>query len=278
MPTPNRNDPAECYEGPEGTLLESVDELRRQIQSPQRQATVREPTAAAAPFRPVRRPPMALLTVLDDGRDEGEVLRVRGNSFVIGRAAGDLVIPHDTMMSGRHAEISRVNDKGRWRWLLTDLQSTNGTYVRVASGILKHEQEFLLGGRRYRFDAAPQGADAPKPGADPGAQKTHGWQAVAPTDVLPSFVELTPQGPGQRYFLDRAEHWLGQDPHQCSVVLAGDPMVSPRHARLYRDAKQRWVLENAASVNGIWMRVNRIPIEGTGHFQLGEQRFVLKVL
>lgn len=305
MPDPNRDDPFgdDPQEGPEGTMLESVEEVRRLIQAQQqRPATVREqapaaragspptvreqgPAAApapappnAAPFRPIRRPPMALLTVLDDGREEGEVVRLRKDTFIIGRSTGDLVIPHDSMMSSRHAEISRKNDKGRWRWLLTDLQSTNGTYVRVASAILKHEQEFLLGSKRYRFDAAPPGADAGKEAADAGGHKTRGWQAVAPADLVPSFVELTPQGPGQRYFLDRADHWLGLDPAQCSVVLAGDPMISPRHARLYKDAaKQRWVLENAGAHNGIWLRVNRIPIEGTGHFQLGEQRFTLKV-
>ena len=35
----------------------------------------------------------------------GEMVRIRVPSFVIGRAEGNLVIPHDGGMSGRHAEI-----------------------------------------------------------------------------------------------------------------------------------------------------------------------------
>jgi len=225
---------------------------------------------------------MALLTVLFDGRDEGELIPLRGDRTVLGRADGNVIIPHDGMMSSRHAEITRVFDKGRWRWFLTDLDSTNGTYVRVATALLKHEQEFLLGSRRFRFDAAPLAGDGGARGAAPPAQgqagATRGWQSVSPTDVIPSFVELKLNGTGQRYFIEQEEHWIGSDQNQASIVLADDPMVNPRHARIGRDSKGRWVLENASSVNGVWLRIHRIAIEGTGQFQLGEQRFILKPL
>ena len=74
--------------------------------------------------------------VLDDGDDEGETIRIRRESFIIGRVQGDLVIPHDGNISGRHAEVLRRLEAGRWHWYLRNLQSTNGTFVRVAGGIL----------------------------------------------------------------------------------------------------------------------------------------------
>jgi pSer/pThr/pTyr-binding forkhead associated (FHA) protein len=279
-------------EGPGGTRLENVEEVRRQLAGrPPVDPTWREPAPAAGQpgtpglppttaFRPVHRPPMALLRVLFDGQDDGEVIPLRGERFVIGRTDGDLVVPHDAMMSGRHAEVTRAHDRGRWRWSLTDLRSTNGTYVRGSISVLQHEQEFLIGSRRYRFDAAPPGAAAlaAPAGAAGAAPVTRGWQSVSAEALLPSFVELTPHGTGNRYFLDRNELWLGRDPARCTVPLADDPMVSPRHARLYRDAKNRWVLENAGSLNGVWVRVPRIAVDGVGQFQLGEQRFVLRVL
>src|SRR5262245_66004100 len=50
-----------------------------------------EPAAPETPaFRPSQRPPIALLIVLDDGRDAGEAMRLRGDRFVIGRRRGDL--------------------------------------------------------------------------------------------------------------------------------------------------------------------------------------------
>src|SRR5262249_22919793 len=124
------------------TMLESVEEIRAQVQrartlkesigavTPRPVATVPPaPVDDTTPFRPSSRPSMAVLLVLDDGDDEGEAIRLRGPSHVIGRVEGDLVIPHDGNISGRHAEIQRRLEGGKYRWYLRDLRSTNGTYV-----------------------------------------------------------------------------------------------------------------------------------------------------
>lgn len=205
---------------------------------------------SGVPYRPLHRAPMALLTVLHDGRADGQVLPLRADRFVIGRAEGDLVIPHDAMMSARHAEISRAQvQPGQWRWALTDLRSTNGTYVRAGHVLLPHDQEVLLGCKRYRFEEQPE----------------------------PALVELMIDGNGPRYPLANHTQFVGRSPAESEVVLA-DPMVSPRHARVFRDARGRWVLENAGSLNGVWARVQRVTVEDTAQFQLGEQRFLLETL
>jgi pSer/pThr/pTyr-binding forkhead associated (FHA) protein len=265
----------------EGTRLESVEEIRQALQA-RRTPTMKEaaPEADIAGFRPIHRPPMALLCILDDGRDDGEWVRLRSDKVIIGRTEGDIVIPHDSMMSGRHAELTRQLDQGRYRWHLTDLQSTNGTYIRVNNGIVKHRQELLIGSRHYRFDAAPQGAALAAEPAVPEESKgtTRGWQSVAPADLVPSLVELTPQGEGQRFFLTKSDNTIGRNATTCAVVIANDPLVSPQHARFHRDAKGRWHVENTKSLNGIWLRVDRMPLETACQFQLGEQRFLLRVL
>src|SRR5262249_24579521 len=122
----------------QATVLESVEDLRAQIRGAAFPRKPEEPAAPSPgtdqdtqPFRPTMRPSMALLTVLDDGDDTGEALRIRGGSFVLGRVEGDFVIPHDGGMSGRHAQISRRFENGEYRWFLKDLQSTNGTFVRA---------------------------------------------------------------------------------------------------------------------------------------------------
>jgi pSer/pThr/pTyr-binding forkhead associated (FHA) protein len=229
----------------------------------------------ALAFRPLRRPPLALLCVVDDGRSDGEWYRIRTETFVIGRAEGDVVIPHDVMMSARHADLTRQLVQGRYRWHLTDLGSTNGTFIRVSSALLRHGAELLAGNRRLRFETPAEAlGDAPE-AAEEG---TAGWHRLGPADLVPSLVEITPQGEGQRFFLEDAELWLGRDPAQCAVALPHDPYLDPRHARVYRDAQGEWRIENADSVNGLWLRVRRIALETGGHFQLGEQRFILKVL
>jgi pSer/pThr/pTyr-binding forkhead associated (FHA) protein len=257
---------------PGGTHLESAAEIRRAT------AAGRVPTAredAAEPetpaFRPRRRAPTALLCILDDGLEDGEWVRLRSDRVVIGRAEGDVLIPHDAMISGRHAELVRTADDGQYRWHLADLQSTNGTYVRITRTVLRHGQEFLVGAQRYRFEAAPEAAPAALPA------KTSGWEGVGAPDRVPCLVELRPQGDGERFPLTRAENWIGRDAAQCGVVPAGDLLVSPRHARICRGPSGRWRLENAGSRNGTWLRITKLPLSGTCQFQVGEQRFLVRL-
>jgi pSer/pThr/pTyr-binding forkhead associated (FHA) protein len=278
--SPSGPDPQPSAKPREATRLESVDEIRQAIRN-------RRPSAADKPaaddthaYRPMRRPPLALLCILDDGKEEGEWLRLRADHVIIGRSEGDITIPHDSMISGRHAELSRRPDQGRYRWHLTDLQSTNGTYVRVGTAVLRHGQELLLGSHRYRFEAAPQGMVAPGETGEADVQRkaTRGWQSVEPSNLLPSLVELTAKGEGQRFLLAQGENWVGRDTGHCAVALPSDPLISPRHARIYRDPKGRWHVENMKSLNGTWLRIEQMALDAACQFQLGEQRFLLRVL
>ncbi len=261
----------------EPTRPEPVGDVRRTNAPAPAAATpapASEPGGGSLTFRPVRRPPMAILEILDDGREQGETIRIRKDRCLLGRSEGDVVISHDVVMSARHAEITRQQEQGCWRWYLTDLHSSNGTYVCVARTPVRHRQEFLIGGRCYRFEApaAPAETDSPETGG------TRAWHSVAASALLPSLVELKYQGEGRRFLLDRAEHWIGRDSAQCSIVLADDPLVEPRHARLCRDDHGQWTLECPGPGNGTWLRVERVAVEGTLRFQLGEQRFVLTIL
>jgi hypothetical protein len=226
-------------------------------------------------FRPSHRPPVPLLCVFDDGADDGEVVRVRGERFVIGRAEGDLVLPHDDLISSRHAEIVRRKiDAGRWVWVLSDLGSANGTFVRAGTAILRDGQEFLVGRTRYRFDAAAD-SHPPVPKA-PGSRATLSWSSSAGLPV-PSVVELTPDGPGARLPLGKLEHWIGSDPTACDIVPADDPFVSLRHAKISCDAKGRWHVASNKAPNGVWVRIEQTELRASCYFQIGEQRFSFKV-
>jgi pSer/pThr/pTyr-binding forkhead associated (FHA) protein len=259
-----------------GTRLESIDDIRKALENRQM------PTQSEAPsepetidFRPTRRPPMAMLCVLDDGRHDGPWHRLYQDVTVIGRTEGDILVPHDSQISSRHLAVARVTGPNRYRWYLTDLESTNGSFVRISKTIIASGQEFMIGAHRFRFDATMPGS---APGAEDSSQGTRGWGTVQATDLLPSLVEMKPQGEGQRLFLKADDNWIGRDANSCTVVLANDLLASPRHARLYRDAKGTWMLENAGSRNGTWLRIKKLPIGPFAQFQLGEQRFLFKVL
>jgi pSer/pThr/pTyr-binding forkhead associated (FHA) protein len=268
------------------TVLESVEDIRAQIRGA---AAAREPTASparpaepdqdATPFRPALRPSMGLLYVMDDGEDASEILRIRTSSFTIGRVEGNLTIPHDSGISGRHAEISRRYENAEHVWYLTDLRSTNGTFVRAASITLAHEQEFLIGTHRYRFEA-PAPSLPPEPaGADAGG--TRKWEAIPGAQAIaawkPVLLDVSPGRAGPPFPLAEQEYWLGRDPRVSSIVI-DDPLADRRHARLFRDEKNRWMIANNRSRNGLWARIDEVKLGRGGLFQCGEQRFFFKVL
>jgi pSer/pThr/pTyr-binding forkhead associated (FHA) protein len=233
--------------------------------------------AEALAFHPTQRPAMALLYILDDGRDDGEIVRLRADRYVVGRGECDVVIPHDTLISSHHAQLSRRRDhKGQTCWYLRDLGSTNGTYVRIGKAGLDANQQLLLGSRHYRFEDPLQAAAAP---ADPYGDVPETRRALGggAGSCLPALVEMTEKGDGQRHEIQGADVWVGRDRAQCSLVL-DDPMVSPRHVRLFRDPGGRWRVEDGRSRNGTWFRIRKVRFKRTSQFQLGEQRFEIRLL
>jgi hypothetical protein len=221
----------------------------------------------AEPFRPTGRPPIAILIVCDDGRRDGEVVRVRADRFVIGRTEGDCRIPHDPLISARHVEIVREQIAGEFAWVITDLGSVNGLLARITRTELRPGAEIVVGRGHYRFDAPPASLPPDPTGTRDGAR-------TPPPEYSPALVELLPGGHGPRLVLSRGEYWIGADPG-CDLARVTDRFCEPRHARLYRSAEGKWFAEHHKTPNGLWKRVPRLRVVRPTQFQLGEQRFRL---
>ena len=241
------------------------------------QADVSEDTVS---YRPVLRPPTAVLQIADDGQKTAEFVRIRMRQIVIGRTEGDVVIPHDSQVSSRHAEIVRVDQEGQHRWLLRDLNSTNGTFVRVRESVLKAAVEFLIARRRFRFvdsSAAPAETRADADVSAMEVRKTSDWrvlQAALRVVDRPCLVEMLHDGDGRRYPLTHDSHWIGRAP----AIPAGpgrrsDCQSGPRPG-LSRPPGA-WRIENANSLNGVWLRVTEVVLASQAAFLLGEQLFVV---
>jgi hypothetical protein len=255
------------------TVLETDEDVRRALQSGAA-AAPRPVGPTAQPFRPTQRPPVALLTVCDDGKSDGEVIRLRVARFAIGRTEGDLLIPHDDQISSRHVEIVRQQAGGQWRWVVTDLQSTNGLFVRASRVALSDGTELLVGRGRYRFEATVADGTVEYV-SDAPTSSTVAWGGAASPVPQAVLTELVPGGVGARVTLTGVEYWIGTDP-TCAVCRAGDPFTELRHVRLHRDARG-WHAENNKSPNGLWLRVPHITVDAACLFQIGEQRFRLQV-
>ena len=69
----------------------------------------------------------ARLIQLLEGGGTGEVVPLRAGASTVGRETGEVAFPADRYVSGRHARI----DVGESAVTLTDLGSSNGTFLRV---------------------------------------------------------------------------------------------------------------------------------------------------
>lgn len=239
-----------------GSIFESFDSVAHLLKhsgladGPRHAANPPVPGATDAPvqpdalvFRPLVRRPMALLQIVDDGRDDGEIVRVRGDRLVIGRSEGEIRIPHDISMSSSHAVIERLPEGG---WQLADLGSATGTFVRVTTARLKHGSIILVGASRLRFDVIDM---------------TEAW-----------LVEVPLHGQGRRYECHGPVATIGRDAAVSQIVI-DDPFMSPTHARVHR-TQRGWRIENVG-MNGLWVRLDApVTLSAPAQFQCGEQRFV----
>jgi predicted component of type VI protein secretion system len=85
-------------------------------------------------------------------------IEVAAESVTLGRDPSCDIVVSDSSVSRRHATISRADRS----WVLTDLGSANGTFVRgrrVSSVPLDHDQEIILGVASIGINLQPE-ADA----------------------------------------------------------------------------------------------------------------------
>jgi pSer/pThr/pTyr-binding forkhead associated (FHA) protein len=200
-------------------------------------------------FRPRVRPPVLVLRVLDDNQKSAENVRIRGESFKIGRDQGDLIISHDYLMSGMHASILRRRQGNEFEWYLCDLQSRNGVFVKVDSARLKSGDELLLGSSTFRFFEEDSGSNAPA-----------------------RLVEHPTASPANELRFERDEVWFGRVADAAIASASCDRLLERQHARFFQ-SNGRWCVAAAKSRNGVWIRVAQVRLQHGCWFQLGEQRF-----
>lgn len=240
----------------------------------------RSPAVPAAPysredthaFRPILRPAVPVLTILDDGAPQrGEAVRLRRDTYTIGRTSGDVVLPNDPSISGTHAEIRRVPWKGSAQWQLVDLGSVNGTFVRVVRAVFHAEAIVILGARRFRL-------------RNPLADRRHAapWAgtlvdtAPLPSTVWPALVESVQRMPGLELPLRSDAVSIGRTGGGADVEL-DDPLIADRHAQLQRQRDGSWVIVAETTRNGVWVSTTSVTLTPYCHFRCGEQLFRFEV-
>lgn len=220
--------------------------------------------------RPLLRPPVPVLTVFDDGSlTDGERIRLRGEVFVLGRATGDLILQNDSTISGCHAELRRIEHRGHFQWNLSNLESVNGTFVRVRQAKIFADTIILLGLRRFRLEQSV---------ADPGNYVQRG-STTRPIDLQPgpehvwtSLVETSERANPLKFPIRTTEVTVGCIRSGCDIKL-DDPYIATQHAKISRDQNGGWRIAAAKTRNGVWVSVQSTRLVSPSFFRCGEQFF-----
>ena len=95
----------------------------------------------------LNRPGAKLVKILADGGD-GPEFYLGGQRRVFGRQSGHFTFPDDLLLSQQHAAVEEVGG----RFIVTDLDSTNGTMVRVPDADLGAGAVVRMGSQRFRIE------------------------------------------------------------------------------------------------------------------------------
>ena len=225
-------------------------------------------------FRPVNRPPMAILLIFDDGQETSEATRIRNDQTTIGRNA-DVSIPHDPGIADQHARIIRSRGRDKYKWRVQDLESPSGLFVRVKKAVLREGTEFLAGSHHYTFTGAPQipqGTTKLRARLDAGSIP---GQSMFQSEVAyPSIRRIQAEG-SERLWLIAEDYWIGRD-KSCGLCVPDDRLLADKHVQLTKTS-EGWQLSSYGVTNGFWVRMKEVQVTKSCTFQLGEQRFRLIV-
>jgi pSer/pThr/pTyr-binding forkhead associated (FHA) protein len=222
----------------EGTMVASGDDSAMEA--------IPSPTSR---YRPTLRPPMPILHLLSDDQNFLINYALSGERFIIGRVSGDLVIPHDLSISSKHLEIQRRRENLAYQWHLVDLKSTNGTFVRVHSADLRHNDMLQIGKERYRF--VNQGKEI-------------------------GLRHVSQNLRGEIWGFQGKEIRVGRN-SQDLTPCKDDPFVEPLHAFFRQKSAKGWTVYDNNSLNGTWLRVRTAILHDKFEFQIGEQRFRVSI-
>lgn len=245
------------------TQIEKIDELAAPVQ------TIEE----AQVLRPVRRSCYPQLIIRDDGGSgSGEVIRLRTGSLAIGRSEGDLTFPSESLMSAQHCRFRMIQQSARQvGWVIEDLQSRHGTYLRCAEVLLSPGMEFILGGTRFRL----LGTNVPVEFSSNPATSFYFSNSVETSaeqrlEVCSFAVDQTTS----YISLNQKVIEIGRLTHPN---LATDPFIEPIHIKLEKVSNGCWKATDCKSLNGLWVRIVSAQLQHGSQVAAGEQQFVFQL-
>jgi pSer/pThr/pTyr-binding forkhead associated (FHA) protein len=220
-----------------------------------------EAPAADVPADATVPPGMKLVMINDDGTD-GDVIDIDTPVTTLGRNA-DHSFPKDDFLDEEHSRL--VVDDGALH--IEDLNSLNGTYLKLRGEVtLREGDTFLMGRQVLRFEPI----DADLDGTNRAEDGTRYMGSPAPGGEH----RLVQIGIGNVvqdvYCLPKDSVVLGRE--KGDITFPGDKFMSGRHARIIIEDGCHLVDLNSS--NGTWIKLwERTELDEDDYIFMGQQLF-----
>ncbi len=189
---------------------------------------------------------IALISISEDNSD-GVRIPLEFNETILGRS-GDSRFPSDAFLSPRHARLIVEDHK----LFVEDLDSLNGTFLRVRSEVpLQPGDCFLAGRELLRFERFEQVVSNKARSAD-GTRYLGSPSAGGDFKLVQIGVGNITQN---IYCLSETGAVFGRE--TGDIVFNKDRFVSGRHAQIYPREDGNYYLLDLNSSNGTWIKLTR---------------------
>jgi len=194
---------------------------------------------------------------------------LRCSETVLGRDEGSIQIINDTAVSGRHAQLSYRDDMSL---VLTDLNSTNGTFIRISSHQgyrLWDGCSFIIGRQLLTFRSTYQAAPAR------ARAQTTPIATIAKSENSLGMLLVANAPESRREYQLTGPTVIGRARDGAQLVFPDDMFISPLHARVEFNTKlQQTILSDLKSLNGVYVQIRQpVVLDDGDMFRLGEQIF-----
>ncbi|MBQ1925398.1 MAG: FHA domain-containing protein [Proteobacteria bacterium] len=188
---------------------------------------------------------VALISINEDSSD-GVRIPLKYNETIIGRS-GDSRFPSDAFLSPRHC---RLLVEGR-QLFIEDLDSLNGTFLRIRSEVQLHPGDCFFAGRELiRFERFEQVVSNK-------ARSVDGTRYMGSPSSGGDF-KLVQIGIGNItqnvYCISEAGASFGRE--NGDIVFNRDRFMSGRHAQIYPREDGNYYLADLNSSNGTWLKLS----------------------
>jgi len=190
--------------------------------------------------------PLARLVSVNRDGSDGEVHPIVDETVDLGRTQGQLRFQDDPYLSDRHCRFFLKNGE----WMVQDLESTNGVYLRVKAPCELEDGDYILLGKQVlRFESLAAGERDLTPAMEHGvlifgSPLRTPWCRIRQVTVAGISRDL--------YHLYRSTVVIGRE--DGDIVFPDDEFMSRRHLRLSATGNRAQV-EDLGSSNGTYLRV-----------------------